>query len=79
MAMRKPRPDGKIENADDKAWKQWFSEIPDKEHDDYLKQLGLDEEDMKEWHEHKPAEKILDSGEPVAEPPRQPGKKKGKT
>jgi len=78
MATRKPRSDGKIEKTDDKAWKQWFFEIPEKEHDDYLKQLGLDDEDMKEWHEHKHAEEILDVGggeKPVGSPAKRNGKK----
>lgn len=45
------KPDGKIEKAEDKIWNEWFEGLDVKEHEQKLKQLGLDEEDIEEWEE----------------------------
>jgi len=46
-----PKPDGKIEKPEDKIWKEWFDKLDIKEHEQKLKQLGLDEDDIEEWEE----------------------------
>jgi len=53
MPRRKPgpKPEGKIEKAEDKIWHEWFDKLDVKEHEQKLKQLGLDKEDIEEWEE----------------------------
>lgn len=46
---KKPVSEGKIEKPEDKAWEEWFNKLDTKEHEKYLKQLGLDDEEIQEW------------------------------
>ncbi len=47
----KKKPEGKIEKPEDKAWLDWYSKLDVAEHEAKLAQLGLDQEDIKEWEE----------------------------
>ncbi len=61
---KRPVPGGKIEKPEDKAWNDWFTKLDAKEHEKYLKQLGLDEEEIEEWgqaEEMKPEKQELES------------------
>lgn len=51
MNQKKPAPEGKIEKGEDKAWQEWYNGLDVKEHEQHLKQLGLDKEDIEEWEE----------------------------
>jgi hypothetical protein len=44
-------PEGKIEKAEDKVWKEEFDSMKVEDHEKILHQLGLDEEDIQEWEE----------------------------
>ena len=49
----KPKREGKIEKAEDKAWREWYEKLDKKEHEKMLAQLGLDREDINDWENHK--------------------------
>lgn len=49
QGRRRPVPEGKIEKPEDKAWAEWFNKLDVREHEKYLKQLGLDDEEIMEW------------------------------
>ncbi|MEK6958944.1 MAG: hypothetical protein AABW59_02755 [archaeon] len=82
--MRRPMkpPDGaKLkETADMVAWRKEFEKMSEKEHVSKLKELGLDDEDIKEFDEMEkgvPLEKELLGDETTAKTPA-PSKKKKK-
>ncbi len=58
------------EKTEDKAWKQWFQGLSIKDHDDKLRALGLDDEDVEEFNEKftgdgkKPAQQPANGDEP---------------
>jgi len=76
VPRKKPLLDGKIVKPEDKVWKEWFDEIGEKEHDKYLHSLGLDEEDIEEWHSMHG--KLDEFGESLAEAVEEKPKKKKK-
>lgn len=45
------------EKAEDKVWNEWFDKLGPKDHDKYLKKLGLDDEDLNDFHEEFPLKK----------------------
>ena len=49
--VRPAKKDCKIVKPDDKQWNEWFSGLKENEHDKILSQLGLDKEDIGEWHQ----------------------------
>lgn len=55
---RKERPDGRIEKPEDRAWKDWYDKLAPEEHEKYLKQLGLDKEDIETWEETEGTKKL---------------------
>lgn len=70
----KQKKDGKIEKLEDKQWQDWFSKIDEKTHGEFLQKLGLDNEDIKEWHgSHGKLDVLLDCGS-GEELPKKPAK-----
>ena len=39
------------EKMEDKEWHKWFDALDKKEHENYLRKLGLDDEDIDDWNE----------------------------
>ena len=60
-------PDGKIEKAEDKIWKEEFEQMSVQDHEKALQQLGLDEGDIDEWEQAVGYKKKADSGKNKAE------------
>ncbi len=53
MPLRtRAKPEGKIEKAEDKEWRQWYDGLGNKEHEKKLAMLGLDKDDIEEWEQH---------------------------
>lgn len=46
-----PKPEEKIEKAEDKAWRDWYEKLGASEHEEYLAKLGLDKEEIQEWEQ----------------------------
>ncbi|MCD6434639.1 MAG: hypothetical protein J7L14_03430 [Candidatus Diapherotrites archaeon] len=57
---RKVLPQGRIEKPEDKAWLRWFEKLDEKEHENFLKQAGLSEEDIEEWKQWSKKDGNLD-------------------
>ena len=79
---KKDTPEGKIEKAEDKMWKEEFDSMDVKDHEKALHQLGLDEEDIEEWEEmagfKEPKPEHMELVEEKSEekkPVKKPGKK----
>ena len=53
MVKRAPKkpPEGAhmAEKPEDKEWKKWFDKLDKKEHENYLRKLGLDDEDIEAY------------------------------
>jgi len=46
-----PKPEGKIEKPEDKAWQDWYGKLEAKDHEEYLAKLGLEKEEIEEWEQ----------------------------
>lgn len=70
MRATKPRKEGKIEKAEDRVWHEWYGKLDKKEHEKMLAQLGLDEEEIGEWENHKVFEGLeAEASQPQEEKP----------
>ena len=76
MRTLKPKKEGRIEKPEDKTWNEWYNTLDKKEHEKMLAQLGLDDEEIGEWKNHKVFEDIESEAGEAAEGPRALKKKK---
>jgi len=68
--MVRAKSDGKILKQEDKHWNEWFSGLKEKDHEKLLGQLGLDNEDIDEWHHsHGKLDEVIAKEEEAAQAP----------
>ncbi len=74
--MVRAKPDGKILKQEDKYWNEWFTGLKEKDHDKFLGQLGLDNEDIDEWHQsHGKLDEVIAQEEAAETAPSKKSKK----
>ncbi len=68
--MVRAKADNKLLKPEDKYWGEWFSGLKEKDHDKFLGQLGLDDEDIDEWHHsHGKLDEVIAKEEEAAQAP----------